>query len=463
MTAHRTQRGGRKVDKMLDLIIKNAIIVTMEPDCEPFIGSVGVQDGRFKAVVEGEVNESAKETVDAKDMILFPGMINGHIHGDMTVLRGLGDGLTLLEQNEIYDSRRYFLEDMTHEELKVSRELTYLEAVRSGTTFILEHEYTSLGKLSLDAMANIGIKGGISDDMLDHYCRSEDTIPEDYYDNFIAMCKERGILPVISSASEEFFDLEVLKGIGKFARDKGLLITQHFAETPWRMKAIKDKFSSTPVHLLHENGIFDLAPIIGSHSVYADEEEIAMLAKTPFCVVNTPLCEMKIGDGIAPIPGYLKAGIPVGLGTDGALWNNSNDIFREVKGMILLHSLNSGVRAISARQALEMATLNGARVWGLENEIGSIKEGKSADFILVSTEEPHMQPIRINHYNNVLSTLAFCTTGHDVDSTYINGKPIMKSRQMVHVDQKEIIRKACVAGEKCLRKYNPNELYRHEK
>lgn len=126
-------------------------------------------------------------------------------------------------------------------------------------------------------------------------------------------------------------------------------------------------------------------------------------------------------------------------------------------------SLNSGVRAISARQALEMATLNGARVWGLENEIGSIKEGKSADFILVSTEEPHMQPIRIDHYNNVLSMLAFCATGHDVDSTYINGKPIMKNRRMLHVNQEEIIRKACIAGEKCLRKYNPTELYRHEK
>lgn len=448
---------------MLDLIVKNAIIVTMEPDCEPFIGSVGIQDGRFKTVVKGEVKEAAKETVEAKGMILFPGMINGHIHGDMTALRGLGDGLTLLEQNEIYDSRRYFLEDITHEELKDSRELTYLEAVRSGTTFVLEHEYTSLGELSINAMTDIGVKGGISDDMLDHYWRPEDTIPEDYYDNFITMCKERGILPVISSASEEFFNLEVLKGIGRFARDKGVLITQHFAETPWRMKAIKDNFSSTPVRLLYESGIFNLNPIIGSHSVYADEDEIAMLAKTPFRVVNTPLCEMKIGDGIAPIPGYLKAGIPVGLGTDGALWNNSNDIFREVKCMILLHSLNSGVRSISARQALEMATLNGARVWGLENEIGSIKEGKSADFILVSTEEPHMQPIRIDHYNNVLSMLAFCATGHDVDSTYINGKPIMKNRRMLHVNQEEIIRKACIAGEKCLRKYNPTELYRHEK
>ena len=79
----------------------------MEPDCEPFIGSVGIQDGRFKTVVKGEVKEAAKETVEAKGMILFPGMINGHIHGDMTALRGLGDGLTLLEQNEIYDSRRY--------------------------------------------------------------------------------------------------------------------------------------------------------------------------------------------------------------------------------------------------------------------------------------------------------------------------------------------------------------------
>ena len=170
---------------------------------------------------------------------------------------------------------------------------------------------------------------------------------------------------------------------------------------------------------------------------------------------------MKIQDGIAPIPDYLKAGVPVGLGTDGGLWNNSNDLFREVKCMVLLHSLTSGVRSITARQALEMATLNGARVWGLENEIGSIKIGKCADFILISTEEPHMQPLRIGHYDNVLSMLAYCATGHDVDSTYINGNAIMKNRRMVGLDQAAIISRAVEAGQNCLSRYNGSELYRH--
>lgn len=127
-------------------------------------------------------------------------------------------------------------------------------------------------------------------------------------------------------------------------------------------------------------GSLGIAPMVGSHCVYADKEEISIMAKSNFRVVNTPLCEMKIQDGIAPIPDYLKAGVPVGLGTDGGLWNNSNDLFREVKCMVLLHSLTSGVRSITARQALEMATLNGARVWGLENEIGSIKAGQMRRF-----------------------------------------------------------------------------------
>ena len=450
-----------RTTNMLDLLIKNAIVVTMEPECEPFIGSVGIQDGRFAIVTNEQIREEARETVDGTGKILFPGMINGHVHGDMTVLRGLGDDLTLLEQNHIYSSHRYFLKDLSLEELEASRELTYLEAIRSGTTFILEHEYTSLGTLSVDAMKRIGIKGGISDDLLDHYNKPGDTIPEDYYDRFIQMCRENGILPIISSASEEFFNLEVLTEIGKFAARKQLLITQHFAENDWRMEHIKKEFNSSPVRLLYDNGILGTAPIVGSHCVYADKEEISIMAKSNFRVVNTPLCEMKIQDGIAPIPDYLKAGVPVGLGTDGGLWNNSNDLFREVKCMVLLHSLTSGVRSITARQALEMATLNGARVWGLENEIGSIKAGKCADFILISTEEPHMQPLRIGHYDNVLSMLAYCATGHDVDSTYINGNAIMKNRRMVGLDQAAIISRAVEAGQNCLSRYNGTELYRH--
>ena len=447
---------------MFDLKLENGIIVTMEPGCRPFVGSIGVTDGRFAAVCEGALPGEARERVDAAGKIIFPGMVNGHVHGDMTVLRGLGDGLTLLEQNEIYEPRRYFLEDLTKEDLFWSRQLTYIEAIMSGTTFLLEHEYTSLGKDSVRAMAETGIRGGVSDDIQDRLAAGGAKALREDYAAFFSECREQGILPVVSSLSEEFFDEEQLRLIEEFARDSGVLITQHFAETDWRSRHIAEHFRTTPVRYLQERGLLNIVPIIGSHAVQVDREEVGMLGRADFRVVNTPLCEMKIADGVAPIPDYLAAGVPVGLGTDGGLWNNSNDLFREIKGILLLHAITGGVRAVSARQALEMATIQGARVFGLEEELGSIAVGKRADFITIDTDAPHLCPLRLGHYDNVLSTLAYSVTGQDVRDSYIGGRAVMRDRSLCRVDRKRIMEAAREAGERGLARYDPRELLRPE-
>lgn len=189
---------------MFDLKLENGIIVTMEPGCRPFVGSIGVTDGRFAAVCEGALPGEARERVDAAGKIIFPGMVNGHVHGDMTVLRGLGDGLTLLEQNEIYEPRRYFLEDLTKEDLFWSRQLTYIEAIMSGTTFLLEHEYTSLGKDSVRAMAETGIRGGVSDDIQDRLAAGGAKALREDYAAFFSECREQGILPSSAAFRRNF-------------------------------------------------------------------------------------------------------------------------------------------------------------------------------------------------------------------------------------------------------------------
>jgi len=165
-------------------------------------------------------------------------------------------------------------------------------------------------------------------------------------------------------------------------------------------------------------------------------------------VANTPLCEMKIADGIAPIPEMLRQGITVGLGTDGALWNNSNDIFREMKGMSLLHTVTSGIRSISKKDILNMATTGGAAVFGMEAEIGMVKEGMSADVILVEVDRPHIQPLVLGRNENVTSAIVHCATGRDVSDVFVNGKRIVKNGEPVSVDVPGLIaRVRRIAGE----------------
>ena len=176
------------------------------------------------------------------------------------------------------------------------------------------------------------------------------------------------------------------------------------------------------------------------------------MAQTGTKVANTPLCEMKIADGIAPIPQMVRAGVTVCLGTDGAMWNNSNDIFREMKGMALLHTIHSGIRSLRTTDILDMATINGARAFGLEDQFGTIEEGKAADFILVRTDRPHMRPLRLGLCENVTSSLVFSATGNDVSDVFVNGNHVVESGVLKTVDVARIMASVQGASEKIARK-----------
>ena len=172
------------------------------------------------------------------------------------------------------------------------------------------------------------------------------------------------------------------------------------------------------------------------------------LAQSNAKVVNTPLCEMKICDGIAPIPEMVQNGIRVCLGTDGAMWNNSNDIFREMKGMSLIHTMNSGIRSLDTKTILDMATVNGAMCFDLEKDYGTIEEGKKADFILLETRTPHMQPLRLGRKENVTSALVYNATGQDVTDVFVDGRQVVKDRKLLTADVEYIMKKVKKASDK---------------
>ena len=177
---------------------------------------------------------------------------------------------------------------------------------------------------------------------------------------------------------------------------------------------------------------------IGSHAVYLDSEDIRLMAACGAKVVNTPVCEMKIADGLAPVPEMVRAGVVVALGTDGAMWSNSNDIFREMKCMALVHSLHSGARTFTARDVLDMATINGAKLFGLEQDLGTIEQGKLADIILIEAHRPHMTPLRTGEAENVSSNVVYCATGADVSDVFVGGRHLVKDHRLPGVDLQTI-------------------------
>lgn len=431
-----------------DTGISNAVIVSAHNGYEPFIGSVGVAGTRIAIVREGGIDKSECECwIDGKGKILMPGLVNAHCHGDMTLARGLGDGMTLLEQNHAFADTGWFYTLIGDEDRFYSRQLTYCEALLSGTTFIMENMYWGLGKESVRAIKEVGIRGALAEDIRKDFMNPDLFMPDEYLEEFKDECIRAGIIPVLGTVSEEDYETERLKRIMETADRHGMTVTCHLAENTWRQEIIKEKYETTSIDYLYKNGLLG-SSVLGSHVVYASEEEIRQMKEKDVRVVNTPLCEMKICDGIAPIPEMVRQGVKVCLGTDGAMWNNSNDIFREMKGMALLHSVNSGVRSLGKKDILDMATINGAACFGLEKDYGTIEAGKKADFILIETGSPHMQPLRLGRHENVTSAIVFNATGRDVTDVFVDGRHTVRDGKLLTVDVDEIMEKVKKTSQK---------------
>lgn len=435
-----------------DIGIHQAVIVSAANGYEPFLGSVGVKDGRIAWVTPGKLEKSACERwIDGENRILMPGLVNAHCHGDMTLARGMGDDLTLLEQNRAFADTNWFYTLIDDDDRYASRQLTYCEALLSGTTFLMENMYWGLGRRSVDAMSETGIKGALAEDVRRDFAKPDLLLEDRELTAFRDACREQGLLAVAGGISEEDFEEERLVRIKDKTRRCGLRQTFHLAENDWRIRRVREQFGCGSVELLHRLGVLD-GETIGSHVVYLSEREIDLLAQSGTRVANTPLCEMKIADGIAPIPQMVRAGVTVCLGTDGAMWNNSNDLFREMKGMALLHTIHSGIRSLKTTDILDMATINGAKAFGMESEFGTIEEGKSADFILVRTDRPHMRPLRTGLCENVTSSLVFCATGSDVSDVFVNGDRVVADGVLQTVDTARIMESVQRASENIARK-----------
>jgi 5-methylthioadenosine/S-adenosylhomocysteine deaminase len=436
------------MEKLYDLGIANVIIVSGGGSYEPFAGSVGVRKGRIAAVNGSGIDAAdCGQWIDGGGKILMPGLFNCHCHGDMTVGKGFGDGMTLGEQIKAFEDHDWFWKFINDEDRYYSRQLTYCEALLSGTTFLCENMYWSLGRRSAEAMTEVGIRGALTEDVRRDFINQDDLVPIAELRAFMEDSRRQGLVPVAGMPAEEDFETRRLLAIHENLENLEILRTMHLAETDWRLALVEKNYGLRPIEYLHQNGLLNKR-FIGSHVVHASEAEIGRLKEHKVSVANTPLCEMKIADGIAPIPEMVRQGVNVCIGTDGSMWNNSNDIFREMKGMALIHSVTGGVRSLSPRNILDMATINGARAFGVEADLGTIEQGKLADFILIETDTPHIQPLRLGRHENVLSALVYSATGGDVTDVFIGGKRIVENRALKGIDTQAIAAKVRQSSEK---------------
>ena len=439
-----TMNGKKSIARMSILIDGEKIVGLFPEEAERNINPGEDLPAEWKEKADGNL-----EIIDAEGKIILPGFVNGHIHADMLLCRGLGDGLTLHEQagDSLPGRNRWFRKQMTRESRHIARIIQYMEALRSGTTFICDFLFwAEEGDNICSAFQSTGMDGAVVIDYRNDFLHQERRNPAQLKRIFQHILGG-GYKPMLQGPAEEDYDTNVLLDLVSIAREEKVKIMLHLAETRTRKDMSVKRFGKTPVSYLDEIGF--LGPdIIGSHGVYISFEEAGRLADSGTTIVSSPVAEMKISDGVAPVRMLLDRSVPVGLGTDGALWNDSANMFGEMKALMLIQRLVNGASSLSCYEALEAATIGGARAIGMEREIGSIEEGKKASIFIIDPNRVNLVPVFVGRNSNVVENIVSSAQPADIETVFVNGKKVIEKGEFTLNDERDAIRQAQRLGEK---------------
>jgi 5-methylthioadenosine/S-adenosylhomocysteine deaminase len=267
--------------------------------------------------------------------------------------------------------------------------------------------------------------------------------PQKRIANAIAFAREYSdagdgrVKPTLAPHSLYTCNREQWEAMIKGARDNNLMMTTHASETQREVADVTAQWGQSPIQSLKQIGALD-GPLLAAHCVHVDDCDLEIMQKTDFRVAHNPTSNMKLASGFAPIQKYLQAGITVGLGPDGTASNNNLDMWEEMHLAALLHKGTTGdPTAVSAQQALLMATHQGARCLNLHNDVGSLEVGKKADIVLVDFDKPHLTP-----RHNVVSHLVYAANSADVDTVLVDGRVLMRGGAWTRLDAKAIAAQA---------------------
>ena len=425
----------------VDLLIHGALVVTRDAaDSVLEDGAVAVKGGEIVAVGPSAAvrrEYRGKKIDDGNGRMLVPGMINTHGHAAMTLFRGLADDMPLKTWLEdfIWPAEAEF---MNANSVRLGTDLAIAEMLRSGTT-TFNDMYFFMDEVG-EAAASAGMRAVISEVVID-FPTSSHQAPEDalQYSEMLAKKWKGHPLITVSIAPHAPYTCspELLKAARTLADRYGLPIHTHLSETDWEMSEIVGKYGETPVAHMAQLGLLD-GPLIAAHAVVLTDADIDILAAHGVGVAHNPQSNMKLGSGVAPVPAMLKAGVTVGLGTDGAASNNDLDMFGEMDAAAKLHTVAAKDPSVmDARTVVAMATRGGAKVLGLSDKIGSIEEGKRADLVLIDLDRPHLTPL-YDPYSHIV----YAVRGGDVQTVIIDGRIVMENGKLLTIDEAVIMKKA---------------------
>jgi len=394
--------------------------------------AVAVDAGRIVALVpraEAFARFQPRRVVELDRHLLIPGLVNLHCHAAMALMRGLADDLPLMRwlQEHIWPAEaKHARDEFVHD----GSLLAFAELLRGGTTCVNDMyffpEATARAALRAGIRAALGI---IAIEFPSAYA----TDAADYLQKGLATrdayLGEALLSFTLAPHAPYTVGDDMLRRMGVLAEELDIPIHTHVHETPGEIAESVSRHGVRPLERLRRLGV--LGPhLIAVHSVHLEEPEIDMMAREGVCVAHCPSSNLKLASGIAPVAAMRARGVRVGIGTDGAASNNRLDMMTEMRTAALLAKAQSGdASAVGAFEALEMATLEGARALGLDGEIGSIEPGKRAD--LAAVELSSLDTLPSYH---PMSDLVYSAGREHVTHVWVDGEPRLEENRLVGLD-----------------------------
>lgn len=428
---------------MATLRIRDARILTL-PDLGAWIrGDVVVEDGVIVHAGPGG-DRRADRVLEAGGAFCLPGLVQTHVHLCQTLMRGLADDLTLLDWLE---QRVWPLEAAhTRRSIRASARLGIAELLLGGTTTVLSMETVRHTDAVFKAVEEMGIRAVLGKTHMDRpdaypglredtrasleeaedlcrtwHGRAGDRIRYAYAPRFALSCTR-----------------QCLEATAALARRDHTLLHTHAGENPDECARVEQETGLGNIEYLDAAGCLGENTVL-AHCIHLSAAEVRRLADTGTRVAHCPTCNLKLGSGIADVPGLLEAGVSVSLGADGAPCNNALDMFEEMKLAALVHKVKAGAGALPAPRILDMATLGGARALHLEDRIGTLEPGKRGDVVVVAPSGPRARPLSTA---DPASLLVYAGRSHDVKHVVVDGEVLVEDRKLLTADVDEILAEA---------------------
>ena len=427
----------------VDWIITSKWVVTMDAERRVIEnGAVAVKGSTIAAVgPRGEIEKrfSAPNRLDRTNAAIIPGLVNTHTHAAMSLFRGIADDMALQEWLEkfIFPAEA---RNVDAEFVRWGTRLAVVEMLLSGTTTFCDMYYFE--EVVASVAKEAGLRGVLGQTIIGFPVPDAKTAADGLARTeafFKLYAADPLVTPAIAPHAIYTNSDATLQAARALATRYSKPLVIHLSETRRENDESIAKRGMSPTRALDALGLFTGGPVVAAHGVWLDDGDIAILKQRGVGLGHCPASNMKLASGVSPVAKLLAAGVAVGLGTDGAAGSNNDLNLLEELDLAgkLAKVTENDPRALPARTLFEMATINGARVLGLDKKIGSLENGKLADLVQIDLSQPHTTP----NYN-IYSTLVYAAKGGDVRNVMVHGKLIVRDRQALTLNRQAILSKA---------------------